>query len=88
MAPQWKTWELALNRLIDNLKGTAKPCVLSRAHAALYLSLLQRRVRSCVLFAATPKPSGTSDMEKITTPWFAGVFSVMRPRPDLSKWLP
>ena len=39
-------------------------------------------------FAATPKPSGTSDMEKITTPWFAGVFSVMRPRPDLSKWLP
>ena len=26
-----------ITALIDNLKGTAKPCVLSRAHAALYL---------------------------------------------------
>jgi hypothetical protein len=37
--------------------------------------------QSCVLFAATPNPSGMSDIEKMTTPWLAGVFSVMRPRP-------
>ena len=44
--------------------------------------------QSCVLLAATPNPSGTSDMENTTTPWFAGVFSVIRPRPDFNRWLP
>jgi hypothetical protein len=44
--------------------------------------------QSCVDFAATPNPSGMSDIENTTTPWFAGVFSVIRPKPDFNKWLP
>jgi len=33
-------------------------------------------------------PSGTSVMEYTTTPVYAGVASVMRPRPLFSTWLP
>lgn len=35
-----------------------------------------------------PLTSGTSAMEYTTTPWYCAVFSVMRPRPDFSTWLP
>lgn len=35
-----------------------------------------------------PLTSGMSAMEYTTTPWYCAVFSVMRPRPDFSTWLP
>jgi hypothetical protein len=33
-------------------------------------------------------PMGPPVMESMTTPVYAGVFSVMRPRPFLRTWLP
>ena len=32
--------------------------------------------------------SGTSFMLYTTTPWYLGVFSVIRPRPALATWFP
>lgn len=32
--------------------------------------------------------SGISVIEKKTTPWYCGVFSVIRPSPDFDTWLP
>lgn len=45
-------------------------------------------LQSSVDLAAVPNPSGTSFILKQTTPAYCGVFSVMRPRPDLSTWFP
>lgn len=45
-------------------------------------------LHSAVDLAVTPKPRGTSDMEKMTTPVLLGVLSVILPKPDLRTWLP
>lgn len=45
-------------------------------------------LQSDVDLAVMPNPRGMSDMERMTTPVFAGVPSVIRPRPDLTTWLP
>ena len=45
-------------------------------------------LHSLVALAVTPNPRGTSVMEYITTPVYAGVPSVILPSPDLSTWFP
>lgn len=45
-------------------------------------------LHSVVERAVTPKPSGKSFIEYTTTPWYFGVFSVIRPNPDFAIWFP
>ena len=45
-------------------------------------------LHSAVDLDVTPNPRGRSDIENITTPAFAGVFSVILARPDFRIWLP
>ncbi|WVZ11991.1 hypothetical protein V8G54_016521 [Vigna mungo] len=45
-------------------------------------------LQSCVDFAATPKPNGTSAMENTTTPSPAAMLSVILPNALFKTWFP